>query len=225
MMRSRFTAVVAIAITIAISACYVAPPETPPARRPLVTDQLPYHLEREVVRAWHLRHDWCMRRTWALSDEFVICNHHPYLNPTTPAMYALARYDVDGRTIAYATFTPVPCRMYGRCDRIYGRTTYASEHDFVDHSNGLFDHLADRGRSVEPHEMELPEMQRKMLDALSLEPLRRFGAPRWLDPQRYGMTWTTNTSEIGMFVAGAGGWVVETHELRGQPPIATELVR
>jgi hypothetical protein len=32
------------------------------------------------------------------------------------------------------------------------------------------------------------------------------------------MTWTTRTSEIGLFVAGGGGWVIETHELRGLPP-------
>ena len=199
---------------IALAACYVAPPEVVPEHRPLITDQLRYGMTRDTVRAWHARNDWCMRRTWPNSDEFVICNRHPYLNPTTPAMYALARYDETGRVIAFATFTPVPCRMYGRCDRIYGRTVYASEHDFVDHWVGLDDHLADRGRAVEPYEMELPEMQHKMFDALGKELLHRFGAPTWQDPRRYGATWASPTSEIGLFVAGRGGWVVETHELR-----------
>src|SRR5258707_5482551 len=117
-------------IAIAVVACYVPPAVSPPdpdavpevaTHRSLVTDQLPYHLERDKVRAWHDRNDWCLRRTWPLTDEFVICNHHPYMNPTTPAMYSMARYDSAGTTIAYATFTPVPCRMYGRCDAIYGR--------------------------------------------------------------------------------------------------------
>jgi hypothetical protein len=50
----------------------------------------------------------------------------------------------------------------------------ASEHDFVDHSNGLYDRLADRGRGVEPSEMELPSMQTKMFDALAVELRRRW---------------------------------------------------
>ncbi|MDB4956427.1 MAG: hypothetical protein JWO36_3996 [Myxococcales bacterium] len=201
--------------------CYVAPPAKLPDRRPLVTDQLPYRVERAIVRAWHLRNDWCLRRIWPSTDEFVICNHNPYLNSKTPAMYALVRYDGDARAIAYATFTPVPCRMYGRCDVITGRTVYASEHDFVDHSSGLYDHLADRGRAVEPHEQSLPSMQQMMFDALGQELRRRFGDPTWRDPRRYGMTWATTSSEIGEFVAGSGGWIVETHELRGAPPSLT----
>jgi hypothetical protein len=206
--------------------CYVPPavsPNDPDAipevktHRPLVTDQLPYHLERSKVREWHLGNGWCMRRTWPSTDEFVICNPE-YLNLKTPPMYAMARYDADGGTIAYATFTPVPCRMYGRCDAVPGRTVYASEHDFVDHSNGLDDRLVDRGRADGNSEIELPSMQVKMFDALAAELRRRFGAPQWQDPHRFGATWATQTSEIGLFVAGRGGWVVETHELRGAPP-------
>jgi hypothetical protein len=210
-----------VVVLVVLVACYVEPPATPPKRRPLVTDQLPYLFERDRVRAWHLSNDWCLRRVWPSTDEFVICNHHPYLNPTTPAMYALVHYDSANRSTAYAVFTPVPCRMYGRCDAIYGRTLYASEHDFVDHDNGLYDHLADRGRAVEPHGVDLPEMQQQMLDALVPEMQARFGKPTWADRTRYGMTWATPTSEIGLFVAGRGSWVVETHELRGQPPSAS----
>jgi len=205
-------------LLLIVVACYVAPPEKPAEHRPLVTDQLPYLSGRDAVRAWHDHNDWCRRRTWPSTDEFVICNQHPYLNQSTPAMYTLAHYDPAGRVIAYATFTPVPCRMYGRCDRIYGRTVYASELDFVDHDSGLYDHLAERGRDVEPHETELPPMQHLMLDALAVEMNRRFGEPIWQDPRRYGMEWTTRTSDIGLFVAGSGGWVVETHELRGAAP-------
>jgi hypothetical protein len=208
---------------ITVVGCYVPPPVSAPdpdavpevaARRPLVTDQLPYLLERDKVRAWHDRNDWCLRRTWPNTDEFAICNHHPYLNRTTPAMYSMARYDAEGRTIAYATFTPVPCRMYGRCDEIFGRTLYASERDFVDHTSGLDDRLADRGRDAGPSEVELPSMQMKMFDALAVELRRRFGTPLWQDPHRFGARWETRSSEIGLFVAGRGGWVVETHEMR-----------
>lgn len=201
---------------LVIAACYVEPPAQPPPRRPLVTDNLPYLVERDKVRAWHDRNDWCLRRQWPATDEFVICNRHPYLNPTTPAMYALVRYDAQQRAIAYAVFTPVPCRMYGRCDAIYGRTLYADEHDFVDHFSGLYDNLADRGRNEERQHVELPEMQRLMMNALTPEMMKRFGHPTWEDPLRYGVTWATRTSTIGLFVAGKGGWVVETHELR--PP-------
>ena len=47
----------------------------------------------------------------------------------------------------------------------------------------------------------------------------RFGAPTWRDADGYGKTWATRTAEIGLFVAGKGGWVVETHELR--PAVAS----
>jgi len=205
-------------VVIALVGCSIGPPAKLPERRPLVTDNLTYGVTREGVRAWMASNDWCMRRMWPATDEFVICNRHPYLNMNTPAMYSLVRYDAAQRSVAFAVFTPVPCRMYGRCDRIYGRTVYASEHDFVGLDVGLYDHLADRGRSVEPHVMPMPAMQQLMFDALSPELGKRFGAPTWLDPRHYGGTWQTPTSEIGLFVAGNGGWVVETHEMRGAPP-------
>jgi hypothetical protein len=203
---------VAVATLVALG-CHAGPAETLPDRRALVTDSLAYLAHRATVRAWHDQHDWCRRRVWASADEFVICDPHPYINLRTPPMYALARYDSADRLVAFAIFTPVPCRMYGHCDRIYGRTTYGPELDFVDHHSGPYEHLADRGRNVPPHDMELPIMQHRMFDALARELLRRFGTPTWQDPRRYGLTWSTRTSEIGLFVAGNGGWVVETHEL------------
>jgi hypothetical protein len=213
-----------ILVAVVLAGCSAPPPEAPQnpdplaTHRPLVTDQLPYHLERDKVRAWHDTDDWCRRRTWPATDEFVICNHHPYMNQSTPPMYSMARYDAAGRTIAYATFTPVPCRLYGRCDTLYGRTVYAAEYDFVDHERGLRDHLADRGRAVEPSEVEMPAMQQRTFDALADELRRRFGPPVWQDPHRFGATWLTPSSEIGLFVAGRGNWIVETHEMRGAPP-------
>jgi hypothetical protein len=206
----------AVATLVALG-CYVEPPATLPDHRSMATDDLAYLASRATVRAWHDHNNWCRRRTWAAADEFVICDPHPYLNLKTPPMYALARCDKTDRLVAIAIFTPVPCRMYGRCDRIYGRTTFGPELDFVDHKSGPYDHLADRGRNVPAHDMELPSMQHRMLDALAREPLRRFGTPTWQDPHRYGMTWSTRTSEIGLFVAGSGGWVVETHELITTP--------
>jgi hypothetical protein len=211
-----------IALMFAVGIGCAPPPVSAPdpnaipaaeTHRSLVTDELPYHFERANVRAWHAQHNWCLRRIWPSTDEFVICTRE-YLNLHTPPMYAMASYDATGRTVAYATFTPVPCRMYGRCDAIYGRTFYAAEHEFVDHSNGLYPDLAERGRDVGASDFELPPMQLKMFDALSAELRRRFGAPEWQDPHRVGATWTTPTSQIGLFVAGRGSWVVETHELR-----------
>src|SRR5690349_3577345 len=127
-----------ILVALLLASCYSPPPEQPSndtdsTRRSLVTDELPFHSDRAAVRTWHEHNDWCRRRTWPNTDEFVACNVHPYMNARTPPMYAMARYDDAGRTIAYATFTPVPCRLYGRCDAIFARTVYPSEWDFVDH--------------------------------------------------------------------------------------------
>jgi hypothetical protein len=206
----------ALAIVLALGAgCYSAAPPATPAARPLVTDRLPYEMPRAQVRALPADHGWCMRRVWPATDEFVVCDAiHPYMNLHTPPMYAMARYDSAGRSIAYATFTPVPCRMYGTCDRILERTVYAAEHDFVDHSSGLRDHLAQIGRDEPTEPVGLPSMQRRMIDLLVGELDRRFGTPTWRDPHDYGQTWATATSEIGLFVGGNGGWVIETHELR-----------
>lgn len=206
-----------VALVAAVIGCHAQPAaENPVAvQRPLVTDQLPYQVARADVRAWHMRNGWCVRRVWPSTDEFVVCDAiHPYMNLKTPPMYSMTRYDAGNRSIAYATFTPVPCRMYGRCDSILGRTTYPAEHEFVDHWSGLYAHLADRGRATGGEPVGPPAMQQRMFKMLSAELDRRFGTPTWREPHEYGETWATTTSEIGLFVAGRGGWVVETHELR-----------
>jgi hypothetical protein len=190
------------------------PVPTAPAHRALVTDQLPFLVSRSDVRAWHDHNDWCLARQWPQSDEFVVCNRQPYMNSRTPPQHTFVRYDAAGRSIAYATFAPVPCRMYGRCDRIYGRTWWRDDHVFVDHTQGLLDNLAQRGRNTPPEAVAPPEMQADDFAALANELNARFGAPTWRDPTGYGETWATRTAEIGLFVAGKGGWVVETHELR-----------
>ena len=188
------------------------PTPNTPARRALVTDSLPFLVPRNDVRAWHQHNDWCLARQWPQSDEFVLCNRQPYMNARTPPQHTFVRYDETGRSIAYATFAPVPCRMYGRCDQIYGRTWWRDDHAFVDHVQGLLDNLAQRGRNTAPEDVAPPEMQADDFGALAGELNTRFGAPTWRDA--YGETWATRTAEIGLFVAGRGGWVVETHELK-----------
>ena len=185
-----------------------------PAHRALVTDSLPFLVPRAQVRAWHDHNDWCLARQWPQSDEFILCNRQPYLNARTPPEHTFVRYDAAGRSIAYATFAPVPCRLYGRCDRIYGRTLWRDDHQYVDVEQGLLDNLAQRGRNTEPEVVGPPEMQADDFAALAQELNARFGEPTWRDPNGYGATWATRTAEIGLFIAGKGGWVVETHELR-----------
>ena len=207
----------AILVVAVMAGCHSSSePQMPSeAQRPLVTDALPYQVSRADVRAWHDKNGWCLRRHWPNTDEFVVCDAiHPYMNPSTPPMYAMARYDDAGRSIAYATFTPVPCRMTGRCDRIPGRTVYSAEHDFVDHWSGLRDNLAAIGRAAPEEPVGLPSMQRRMVDLLAGELDRRYGAPSWRDPHDYGQTWETPKSDIGLFVGGNGTWIVETHEMR-----------
>jgi hypothetical protein len=204
-------------VAVAVIGCGSGPePQSPGVTdRPLVTDSLPYQVSRADVRAWHGKNGWCLRRTWPMTDEFVVCDAiHPYMNLRTPPMYSMARYDTGDRSIAYATFTPVPCRMYGRCDRIFGRTVYPAEHDFVDHWSGLRDNLVAIGRAEPQEAVGLPSMQRRMVDLLADELDRRFGAPTWRDPHDYGQTWHTRTSDVGLFVGGSGTWIIETHEMR-----------
>ncbi|HSN30149.1 MAG TPA: hypothetical protein VLT45_27870 [Kofleriaceae bacterium] len=208
-----------VLILLVVGCAATEPTPTTPARRALVTDNLPFLVPRAQVRAWHDQNDWCLRRQWAQSDEFVLCNRQPYMNPRTPPQHTFVRYDASQRSIAYATFAPVPCRLYGRCDRIYGRTVWRDDHEYVDHWQGLLDNLAQRGRMAEPEEVAPPEMQADDFAALARELDTRFGAATWRDPKGYGATWATPNAEIGLFVAGKGGWVVETHELRQAPQV------
>lgn len=209
-----------VAVVILLSACASSPQvvRSTEARytRPLITDQYPFHLERATARAALAGTGWCQRREWPHTDEFTKCDPHPYLNQSTPSIATFVQYDAQDRATAYAVFTPVPCRMYGRCDYTLGRT--ASDRDFVDHDIGLRSHLADVGRLVSPHEEPMPGMQQRMIDALGVELKKRFGLPQWKEPREYGWVWTTQTSQVGMFVVDSGAWVVETHELAVQGP-------
>ncbi|HTL35616.1 MAG TPA: hypothetical protein VL326_20950 [Kofleriaceae bacterium] len=189
----------------------------PQYTRPLVTDQLPFFLERGVLREQQSHNDWCLRRTWPHSDEFAVCDPHPYLNRSTPPMVTIVRYNAADRAMAYAVFTPVPCRMYGRCDSRVD-TDNIWERDLVDHDHGLRGGLLFIGESAQHHHEELPSMQQRMVDALTVELDKRFGAPVWRDPHQYGSAWSTATADVGLFVVGNGAWVVETHELRGNGP-------
>lgn len=201
-----------LVLLVVIAGCYAEPR---PARRPTVVDNVPYGSDRAAVRAWHLAHDWCLRRTWPQSDEFVRCVAGEYINPTTPPMYTVIRYGSSGASVAYAVFVPVPCTMQGRCDRIEGAALPA-ERPFVDPRHGLDVDLAARGRAVQHPDAPLPDMQERMFDALAPELDARCGRPTWHD--RYGATWHTRRTEVGLFVGGNGAWIIETHELEGAPP-------
>ena len=209
-----------VAVALVLSACasspQVAPGKEARYTRPLVTDQYPFLLERSIVRESLANTGWCQRREWPNTDEFTKCDPRPYLNRSTPSMATFVQYDAGGRATAYAVFTPVPCRMYGRCDYTLGRT--ARNRDFIDIDTGLRTHLVDVGRAASPHEEPMPSMQQRMVDALGVELKKRFGPPVWKEPREYGWVWSTATSQIGMFVVDSGAWVVETHELATQGP-------
>ena len=216
---------VAVALVLTALGCASEPQVTPTTRahytRPLVTDQLPFMYERANVRARELANDWCLRRYWPHSDEFVVCNPRPYINQSTPPMVTIVRYDATDRAQAYAVFTPVPCRMYGKCD-VSMDTQNVWELDFVDHSAGLRGGLIFIGENAKHNDDALWSMQQRTVDALTVELANRFGRPVWSDPHQYGAVWQTATSDIGLFVMATGEWVVETHELRrtGPPGLA-----
>ncbi|MEO6210429.1 MAG: hypothetical protein ABIQ10_09930 [Gemmatimonadaceae bacterium] len=208
------------AVLLLVSACASSPQVTPATEvqytRPLITDQYPFLLERANARVALSRTGWCQQREWPHTDEVSRCDPRPYLNQSTPSIRIFIEYDDEDRAIAYAVFTPVPCRMYGRCDYTLGRT--AATRDFLDVDTGLRRHLVDIGRGVSPHEEPMAGMQQRMIDALGVELRHRFGAPVWKEPRDYGWVWTTTTSQIGMFVVDGGNWVIETHELAQQGP-------
>jgi hypothetical protein len=205
---------VRVVVLMIVAACASEPQAELPKQhfvRPLVTDKMPLLSDREQVRGYFGANDWCERRTWPQSEEFAICDPHPYLNRSTPPMFAIVRYD-QNRATAFAVFTPVPCRMYGRCDALLEATNVA-EYDFVDHEHGLRHGLVPIGQMAEHHDDPLPSMQQRMVDGLAQELDRRFGPRVWRDPHDYGSAWSTPTEDIGLFVVGHGRWVVETHEL------------
>src|SRR5262249_17531678 len=108
----------ALLLLAVVTGCF-GPSDTLPKHRPMVGDNLPYGVERAKVREWPLAHDWCLGRRWDDTDEFIRCNPHEYLNATTPPMRSIIRYDAAGWSVAYAVFVPVPCTMYGTCQRVF----------------------------------------------------------------------------------------------------------
>jgi hypothetical protein len=151
----------------------------------------------------------------------VLCDKHPYLKQSTPPMFTIVRYDALDRVMALAVFTPVPCRMYGKCDRLLQRSNI-EEPDLVDHDAGLRVGLVALGQRGPTHDYDLPSMQQRMIDGLSVELQNRFGLPVWRDVHAYGTVWATRYSEIGLFVLDRGRWVVETYEFhpRRMPTLA-----
>jgi hypothetical protein len=213
----RFAAVALVSVVGCASTPQVTAETEPQYTRPLITDQLPFRAERAAVRAQQDQNDWCLRRTWDHSDEFQICDKHPYLNRSTPPMITVVRYDSHDRATAYAVFTPVPCRMYGRCDQQLDAHNIV-EWELVDHDYGLRGDLVYIGENADHRDEPLLSMQQRMVDALTVELAKRFGKPVWRDRHQYGAAWATATADIGLFVIGDGGWVVETHELHHTDP-------
>jgi hypothetical protein len=185
-----------------------------PAHRPLVVDNIPYGADRAAIRSWQLAHDWCLRRAWPTTDEFVICNQQPYVNPTTPPMFTMIRYNQAGWSIAYAVFVPVPCTLQQRCDEVTGHSVVNPDYELIDPEAGLYVHLADRAREIERPDAPLPDMQQRLYDALRTEIASRCGAPTWAAPHGYGETWETKRTELGLFVSSNGAWIIETHEIK-----------
>src|SRR4051812_36927642 len=99
----------AAAIVISAIGC-ASEPQTvkvrwqPKSGRPLITDSLPFLAERALVHAYMRDHDWCQQRTWDHSEDFAICDDHPYLNQSTPPMHTIIGYDSSERATAYAVF-------------------------------------------------------------------------------------------------------------------------
>lgn len=181
-------------------------------RRTLVTDDVPAGAERARVRAWLLDHDWCQARSWESTDEYRSCERSPYLNPSTRSMYSLFRYE-GGRVASIAIFVPVPCRMYGRCDRLFPHPGVRRDQPFVDPRKGLVDDLVGEGRKATPTPDPVPSMQRRLIDGLAVELEARYGAPESKNEVATAIVWRTSSGEeIGLFLAPNGQWVVETHE-------------
>jgi hypothetical protein len=181
--------------------------------RRLVTDDLPFGSDRGAVRAWFDAHDGCRRRTWEMSDEFIDCDRHPMINRRSRPSITFVRYDASGRADAFAAMVQVPCRMYGKCDRVL-EVNELREPDFIDHHAGLRSDLAGIGQREPEHAYDLPSMQQRTIDALAVELSKRYGPPIWRHPHGYGEVWTTPAEQIGLFLFEGDDWVIETHEAR-----------
>jgi hypothetical protein len=185
-------------------------PEQLPAHRPMVVDAIPYGANRAEIRAWHLAHGWCIRRVWPTTDEFVRCDLRPEANPTFPAVFSMIRYDAAGWSISYAVFAPV--------QHIFNFMPFERlldpDHELVDPAEGLYLDLADRGRAIERPRANPRLRTRRLFAALADELDQRCGKPTW--KSAWGETWQTKRTELGLFVASNGHWIIETHEVKPQ---------
>ena len=200
-----------LCLVVVVAACGEA---QLPVHRPLVVDNVPYGADRGAVRAWHFAHDWCLRRAWPTTDEFVRCNPRPYVNPTTPSMFTMIRYDDRGWSTSYAVFVPVPCTMQQRCDEVVGHTRVNPDYELVEPGVGLYLDATERGRWIERAATVVPEMQARMYSALRREIESRRVVRTWADAFGFGETWETRNTELGLFVSSNGAWIIETHEIK-----------
>jgi hypothetical protein len=188
-----------------VASCVSAVPH-----RPLVVDDTPYGANRRDIRAWHLRHGWCMGRVWAMTDEFVRCDERPEANPTDPPIFTLIRYDDAGWSISYAVFTPVPFAWLLRSNE----APFNPDHELLDpQGEGMFVDLADRLRAID-RQGDPRRYANLLFDALAPELDRRCGRRTWQADRDFGATWQTKRTEIGLFVSSNGHWVIETHEIK-----------
>ena len=87
------------------------------------------------------------------------------------------------------------------------------ENELVDPEQGMYVDLADRLRRVD--RLSWPRRMAVLLfDALAPELDHRCGKRTWQDDRGFGATWQTKRTEIGLFVATNGHWIIETHEIR-----------
>ena len=199
-----------------LAACM--PPPPPP--RPLVVDNVPYGANRQAARAWHLAHGWCVRRTWPTTDEFERCDPRPQANPTIQPIFTIIRYDASGGSVSYALFTPVQFLDPDRGARLHWWESKTNpDHEFVDPASGLLTGLASRGRAISQPSYPPEEEQWRLFDALAAELDKRCGKRAWAEDRGWGAIWHTKASEIGLFIASNGHWIIETHELELQPAV------
>jgi hypothetical protein len=193
------------------------PPPPPP--RPLVVDNVPYGANREAARAWHLAHGWCIRRTWPTTDEFERCDPRPQANPTVVPIFTIIGYDANGGSVSYVLFTPVQFLSRERAMHLrWWESKTNPDQEFVDPASGLLTGLAARGRAIHQPSYPPEEEQWRLFDALAAELDKRAGKRAWAEDRGWGAIWRMKASEIGLFVASNGHWIVETHELTPQGP-------
>lgn len=189
-------------------------------RRPLVIDVTPLGTSRAGVKAWHLDNDWCGARTWEQSDEYVTCAPRAY-RPGGGSRSGDERirsfFHFTGETMdASVVFAPVVC-THTDCNLRLGVDGWKAGPPFIVFGAGLIATPTTAGRDA-AQSYEMPGDQRRLLDAMKLELVRRYGEPDWTSANGAAMTWHQPTDEIGLFLAADALWTVETHQVPQGPP-------